>query len=227
MELAEQAQRGDDVRVERRARVVDDAVRVLVDLEEQHGSFAVLPAESVAPRGKASQRRLRELRDGARTEALLEDLPVAEVLVLRCEIPESDELDVQLVAARRRHMDTASARWALDGDTLDRVTLRRDRGEVQLDAEARLHDRERSGAVVCVSYHRSVPDSAKLRRRRCECGAADCTAEVLISWDEQDAVDHAVDKNLWIVAPRHELRGTVSSVVFSTERYVVVTAREP
>jgi hypothetical protein len=48
----------------------------------------------------------------------------------------------------------------------------------------------------------------------------------LISWDEQDAVDHAVDKNLWIVAPRHELRGAASSVVFSTERYVVVTARE-
>jgi hypothetical protein len=49
----------------------------------------------------------------------------------------------------------------------------------------------------------------------------------LISWDEQDAVDHAVDKNLWIVAPRHELRGAASSsVVFSTERYVVLTARE-
>jgi hypothetical protein len=123
-------------------------------------------------------------------------------------------------------MDAASAKRALDGDTFDRVTLRRDGGEVQFDAEARLHDRERSGVVVCVPYHRSVPDSAKLRRRRCECGAADCTAEVLISWDEQDAVDHAVDKNLWIVAPRHELRGAASSVVFSTERYVVVTARE-
>jgi len=123
-------------------------------------------------------------------------------------------------------MDAASAKWALDGDTLDRVTLRRDGGEVQFDAEARLHDRERSGAVVPVPYHRSVPDSAKLRRRRCECGAADCTAEVLISWEEQDAVDHAVDKNLWIVAPRHELRGAASSVVFSTERYVVLTARE-
>jgi hypothetical protein len=123
-------------------------------------------------------------------------------------------------------MDTASARRALDGGALDRVTLRRDGGEVQLDAEARLHDSERTGAVLCVPYDRSVPDSAKLRRRRCECGAADCTAEVLISWDEQDAVDHAVDKDLWIVAPRHELRGSASTVVFSTERYVVVTARE-
>jgi hypothetical protein len=47
----------------------------------------------------------------------------------------------------------------------------------------------------------------------------------LISWDEQDAVDHAVDKDLWIVAPTHELRGSASTVVFSTERYVVVTAR--
>jgi hypothetical protein len=80
---------------------------------------------------------------------------------------------------------------------------------------------------LSVPYDRSVPDNTQLRRRRCECGAADCTAEVLISWDEQDAVDHAVDKNLWIVAPTHELRGASSTaVVFRTERYVVVTARE-
>jgi hypothetical protein len=123
-------------------------------------------------------------------------------------------------------MDTASAGRPLDGDALDGVPLRRDGREVQFDAEARLHPCERSGVVVSVPYDRSVPDSAKLRRRRCECGAADCTTEVLISWDEQDAVDHAVDRNLWIVAPRHELRGAPSAVVFSTERYVVVTARD-
>ena len=75
-------------------------------------------------------------------------------------------------------------------------------------------------------YDRCVPEDVQLRRRRCECGAADCTAEVLISWDEQDAVDHAVDENLWIVAPTHELRGASSAVVFSTERYVVVVVRE-
>ena len=63
-------------------------------------------------------------------------------------------------------MEATSAGRSVDRDTLDRVTLRRDGGVVQLDAEARLHDRERSGAVVCVPYHRSVPDSAKLRRRR-------------------------------------------------------------
>jgi hypothetical protein len=85
---------------------------------------------------------------------------------------------------------------------------------------------ERSRAVLPVSYDPCVPEDA-LHRRRCECGAADCTAEVLITWDEQDAVDHAADKSLWIVAPKHELRGAASSaVVFSTERFVVVTARE-
>jgi hypothetical protein len=76
-----------------------------------------------------------------------------------------------------------------------------------------------------VPYDRFVPDNVQLRRRRCECGAADCTAEVLISWDEQDAVDHAEDRELWIIAPSHVLRGAPSTVVFSTERYVVVMAR--
>jgi hypothetical protein len=80
---------------------------------------------------------------------------------------------------------------------------------------------------VCVSYDRRVPDDTLLRRRRCECGAADCTAEILISWEEQDAVDHAENGSLWIVAPKHELRGAAAkAVVFTTERYVVVTARE-
>ena len=36
-----------------------------------------------------------------------------------------------------------------------------------------------------------------LRTRRCECGAADCTAVVEISWAEEDAVDHYHDDQ-WI-----------------------------
>jgi hypothetical protein len=103
--------------------IVDHAVRVLVDWRSSTDRSPSSQRKSVAPRGKASQRRLRELRDGARTEALLEELPVAEVLLLRREIVETDELDVQLVAPRRGHMDTASAKRALDGDTLDRMTL--------------------------------------------------------------------------------------------------------
>lgn len=47
-----------------------------------------------------------------------------------------------------------------------------------------------------------------------------------MSWEEQDAVDHAAP-DLWIVAPDHELRGASRShVVEQTERFVVVRAVE-
>jgi hypothetical protein len=65
-----------------------------------------------------------------------------------------------------------------------------------------------------------------LRTRRCECGGADCTAVVQITWAEQDEVDHA-DTVLWIVAPGHEPQGGQSRhVVKETARYVVVEAEE-
>jgi hypothetical protein len=64
------------------------------------------------------------------------------------------------------------------------------------------------------------------RKRRCECGAADCTADVLISWEEQDAVDHS-GEDLWIVAPGHDLRGARrKATIEENERFSVVRVDE-
>ena len=68
--------------------------------------------------------------------------------------------------------------------------------------------------------------SERLRKRRCECGAADCRTLIEITMEEEDAVDHR-GRNLWIVAPDHELRGAREAVVVSSnERYSVVEAVE-
>jgi hypothetical protein len=70
------------------------------------------------------------------------------------------------------------------------------------------------------------PTDERLHTRRCECGAPDCTAVIEASWDEQDAVDHS-GRNLWIVAPGHDLRGARRAAVLSTnERFSVVLAIE-
>lgn len=70
----------------------------------------------------------------------------------------------------------------------------------------------------------AVDQTPQLRPRRCECGAADCTAVVEMSWEEQDAVDH---NNLWAVSPGHEPRGGRSwRVVHATDRFVVVEIEE-
>ena len=62
--------------------------------------------------------------------------------------------------------------------------------------------------------------------RRCECGALDCTAEIEVTWEEDDAVDHS-GENLWIVAPGHQLLGAREAVVVSAnERFSVVRAVE-
>jgi len=45
----------------------------------------------------------------------------------------------------------------------------------------------------------------KLRKRGCECGALDCRTEIEITMEEEDAADHS-GRNLWIVAPGHDLR---------------------
>jgi hypothetical protein len=46
------------------------------------------------------------------------------------------------------------------------------------------------------------------------------------TWEEQDAVDHS-GRNLWIVAPGHDLRGAQKAVVLSeNERFPVVLAIE-
>ena len=64
------------------------------------------------------------------------------------------------------------------------------------------------------------------RKRRCECGAEDCIAEIPISWEEEDAVDHGGD-DLWIVAAGHELRGARRAViVLANERFSVVRVVE-
>ena len=65
-----------------------------------------------------------------------------------------------------------------------------------------------------------------LRGRRCECGAADCSSVISISHEEQDAVDHD-PRNLWIVAPGHDLLGAHSvKIVERFVRYTVVEAQE-
>ena len=63
-------------------------------------------------------------------------------------------------------------------------------------------------------------------KRRCECGAEGCTAEITLSWEEADAVDHG-GRDLWIVAPGHELRGARSAVtVRANQRFSVIRAVE-
>jgi hypothetical protein len=70
-----------------------------------------------------------------------------------------------------------------------------------------------------------MPDNLKLRQRRCECGAADCTSEIWMSWEEQDRVDHD-PRNLFAVAVGHEAVGPEESVVISTsDRFSVVEVK--
>jgi hypothetical protein len=65
-----------------------------------------------------------------------------------------------------------------------------------------------------------------MRTRRCECGAADCTAILEMTWAEQDEVDHGAPL-LWIISPEHEPQGALSwRVVRETDRYVVVDVEE-
>jgi hypothetical protein len=75
------------------------------------------------------------------------------------------------------------------------------------------------------AYIEFVPDNEKLRTLRCECGAADCTSELLMSWEEQDAVDHD-GRNLFAVAPGHEFVGPEEiAVISSNERFSVVEVK--
>lgn len=74
--------------------------------------------------------------------------------------------------------------------------------------------------------YRGLMGHEQLHKRRCECGAADCCAEVDVTWDEDDAVEHS-GENLWIVAPGHQLLGAREAVVVSSnERFSVVRAVE-
>ena len=84
--------------------------------------------------------------------------------------------------------------------------------------------RGRTSSASRGNYDRRVGDFDALRSRRCECGAEDCTAEILISWEEQDAIDHSGD-DLWILAPGHELRGARGAVTITrNDRYSVIRA---
>jgi hypothetical protein len=70
------------------------------------------------------------------------------------------------------------------------------------------------------------PYTEQRRLRRCECGAVDCVAKIPITLDEEDAVDHS-GRNLWIVAPDHELLGArEATMISSNERFSVVEAIE-
>lgn len=64
----------------------------------------------------------------------------------------------------------------------------------------------------------------QLHTRRCECGAADCSAVVEMSWEEQDEADH---NDHWVVTPGHEpLGGRSWRVIRATDRFVVVEVEE-
>ena len=64
------------------------------------------------------------------------------------------------------------------------------------------------------------------KSRRCECGSRDCTAEISISLEDQDVVDHD-PRNLWIVAPGHTLRGArTATIVRQLPTYSIVEAEE-
>lgn len=63
-----------------------------------------------------------------------------------------------------------------------------------------------------------------LRTRRCECGAADCTAVIEMTWEEQDAVDH---NGRWALHPDHEPQGARSwRVIRATDRFLDVEIEE-
>ena len=64
-----------------------------------------------------------------------------------------------------------------------------------------------------------------LRKRRCECGAADCAAVIEMTWAEQDRADHVDGR--WAIHPEHTPRGGRRwSVVEETDRYVIVEVEE-
>ena len=66
----------------------------------------------------------------------------------------------------------------------------------------------------------------RLRKRRCECGAADCRTTLEITMQEEDDVDHS-GRNFWTVAPGHALQGAREAVVVSSnDRFSVVEAVE-
>ena len=65
--------------------------------------------------------------------------------------------------------------------------------------------------------------SERLIEYGCECGAADCTASVLMTFSERDEVDHRPDR--WAIAPGHPLQ-TGDRLLEQHERYWVVKGSE-
>jgi hypothetical protein len=62
--------------------------------------------------------------------------------------------------------------------------------------------------------------------RRCECGDVTCRVQIVVSIAEQDAVDHD-PRNLWIVAPEHDLRGArTATTIHEGPRYKVIEVEE-
>jgi len=64
-----------------------------------------------------------------------------------------------------------------------------------------------------------------LRTRRCECGDADCTATIDMTWAEQDRADHVDGR--WAISPSHTPRGGASwRVIEKSDRYLIVEVDE-
>ena len=56
----------------------------------------------------------------------------------------------------------------------------------------------------------------------CECGAAECSATVLMTFSERDTVDHQPER--WAIAPGHTLQ-TGDRLLEQHERYWVVESQ--
>jgi hypothetical protein len=94
-------ERGNDPMIQLRARVVDEAVGVTCEVEQEHRPFVVGPVDGVAPGRPPLDGRLDQGADRIGAETLREILPVAQIVVLRCELAEPGDLDVKLTALGR------------------------------------------------------------------------------------------------------------------------------
>jgi hypothetical protein len=69
-----------------------------------------------------------------------------------------------------------------------------------------------------------MEEPLRLHTRRCECGGADCTAVIEMTWEEQDEVDH---NRRWALHPDHEPQGARSwRMIRATDRFLDVEIEE-
>src|SRR5262249_23070328 len=125
--------------VQRRARVVDDAVGVTGNLEEEDGPFhrpiSFVPPEAVRPGRPLPEPRPSERGDRTGTEPLPQMRPVIAVLVPRRELAEPDDFEVELLPLRRAEVNSSAVLERLLA-SLHGVTARGHRWVAELHREA-------------------------------------------------------------------------------------------